>query len=72
VKVLLLALLLASIGGWSVRNVSNYEAIIVNNLNRDIQCYVYYSTGRYLNIYLPAHRSSYPFSNIDLEEVECY
>lgn len=71
-KLLLALLLVASLQSWGVKSINLYEAVIVNELDRSIICYVYYDDGDFKKLYVRAHSESRPFISQGISEVECY
>lgn len=69
---LVLAFLILAMQAWGVRSVDQYSAVIFNNLDRNITCYVYYDDGNFKKRRVPAHGVSVPFSRYGISGVECF
>ena len=65
-------LLLATLESWGVQIISSSEAVIINDLNKSIICYVYYDDGDFKKLKVRANSESRPFSRDGLIEVECF
>jgi hypothetical protein len=73
VKALLMALLLAmTTETWSVRIIGGSEAVIINDLDRAITCYIYYDDGDFTKRRVKPHSESRPFSRYGFVELECF
>jgi hypothetical protein len=64
-------ILLAAYGIWTIKPINPTEAIVINNSNDALTCYMYYMDGSYTKRHVPRHGQSTPFPTDHLDTVDC-
>jgi len=69
---ILTLMVMAAVVGWGIRQISEDESVIYNNLAQSITCYIHYDDNDFLKRRVRGQSESRPFPNDGLIEVDCF